>query len=106
MSGFLNRWNGVTDGDSIKLRPDSQASHESQTDGLPRSARCLSARLGHGSIRTTQEIYSHMIHGQDDAGEGMGEAPKSGEGRRPESEGASVVMYALEWRRSVWISGL
>jgi hypothetical protein len=26
----------------------------------------VSARLGHGSIRTTQEIYSHMIHGQDD----------------------------------------
>src|SRR5260370_6173866 len=25
-----------------------------------------SARLGHGSIRTTQEICSHMIHGQDD----------------------------------------
>jgi integrase len=24
------------------------------------------ARLGHGSIWTTQEIYSHMIHGQDD----------------------------------------
>jgi len=21
---------------------------------------------GHGSIRTTQEIYAHMIHGQDD----------------------------------------
>jgi hypothetical protein len=29
--------------------------------------RPLSARLGHGSIRTTQEIYSHMIHGQDGA---------------------------------------
>ena len=26
----------------------------------------VSARLGHGSIRTTHEIYSHMIHGQDD----------------------------------------
>jgi integrase len=26
----------------------------------------VSARLGHGSIRTTQEIYAHMIHGQDD----------------------------------------
>jgi len=25
-----------------------------------------SVRLGHGSMRTTQEIYSHMIHGQDD----------------------------------------
>jgi integrase len=27
----------------------------------------VSARLGHGSIRTTMEIYAHMIHGQDDA---------------------------------------
>jgi hypothetical protein len=26
-----------------------------------------SARLMHGSIRTTQELYSHMTHGQDDA---------------------------------------
>jgi integrase len=26
----------------------------------------VSARLGHSSIRTTAEIYAHMIHGQDD----------------------------------------
>jgi hypothetical protein len=26
----------------------------------------MSARLDHSSIRTTQEIYAHMIHGQDD----------------------------------------
>jgi integrase len=26
----------------------------------------VSARLGHSSIRTTQEIYAHMIHGQDE----------------------------------------
>lgn len=26
----------------------------------------VSARLGHSSIRVTAEIYSHMIHGQDD----------------------------------------
>jgi integrase len=32
--------------------------------GVPLPA--VSARLGHGSIRTTQEIYSHMISGQDD----------------------------------------
>jgi site-specific recombinase XerD len=32
--------------------------------GVPLPA--VSSRLGHGSIRTTQEIYSHMIHGQDD----------------------------------------
>jgi integrase len=30
--------------------------------GLP----AVSARLGHSSIRTTSEIYSHMIHGADD----------------------------------------
>jgi integrase len=32
--------------------------------GVPLPA--ISARLGHQSIRTTQEIYAHMIHGQDD----------------------------------------
>jgi integrase len=32
--------------------------------GVPLPA--VSARLGHGSIRTTPEIYSQMIHGQDD----------------------------------------
>jgi integrase len=32
--------------------------------GVPLPA--VSVRLGHGSIRMTQEIYSHMIHGQDD----------------------------------------
>jgi len=32
--------------------------------GVPLPA--VSARLGHRTIRTTQEIYSHMIHGQDD----------------------------------------
>ena len=26
----------------------------------------ISARLGHSSIRTTADIYAHMIHGQDD----------------------------------------
>jgi integrase len=30
----------------------------------------VSARLGHSSIRTTMEIYAHMIHGQDDAAAG------------------------------------
>jgi integrase len=31
--------------------------------GVPLPA--VSARLGHSSIRTTQEIYAHMITGQD-----------------------------------------
>jgi integrase len=26
----------------------------------------VSSRLGHSSIRTTADIYSHAIHGQDD----------------------------------------
>jgi integrase len=33
-------------------------------EGVPLPA--VSARLGHGSIRTTQEIYAHMITGQDE----------------------------------------
>jgi hypothetical protein len=33
----------------------------------------VSARLGHGPIRTTQEIYSHMIDGQDKAAAGAWE---------------------------------
>lgn len=32
--------------------------------GVPVPA--VSARLGHSSVRTTQEIYAHMITGQDD----------------------------------------
>jgi integrase len=32
--------------------------------GLPLPA--VSARLGHSSVRTTQEIYAHMITGQDE----------------------------------------
>ncbi|MGB9457690.1 MAG: site-specific integrase [Bryobacteraceae bacterium] len=33
-------------------------------DGVPLPV--VSERLGHASVRTTQEIYAHMIHGQDD----------------------------------------
>jgi len=33
-------------------------------DGVP--LHVVSARLGHSSVRTTQEIYAHLIHGQDD----------------------------------------
>jgi integrase len=54
--------------------------------GVPLPA--VSARLGHGSIRTTQEIYSHMIHGQDDEAakkwEEFQNQPASGE---PQQEG-------------------
>jgi integrase len=46
---------------------DHQLRHTSQLldDAMPLPV--VSARLGHSSIRTTQEIYAHMIHGQDDA---------------------------------------
>jgi integrase len=50
-------------GASLPLLRRSQYSHLLPS-GVPLPA--VSARLGHGSIRTTQEIYSHMIHGQDD----------------------------------------
>jgi len=33
-------------------------------DGVP--LQVISARLGHSSVRTTADIYAHMIHGQDD----------------------------------------
>jgi len=33
-------------------------------DGVPLPV--VSARLGHSSVRVTAEIYSHMLHGQDD----------------------------------------
>jgi hypothetical protein len=40
MSGFLNRWSGVTD--APKQPPDSsQALREPRTDGIRESARCL-----------------------------------------------------------------
>ena len=32
-------------------------------EGVPLAA--VSARLGHSSVRTTQDIYAHMITGQD-----------------------------------------
>ena len=32
--------------------------------GVPLPA--VAARLGHSSVRTTQEIYAHMITGQDE----------------------------------------
>lgn len=50
-------------GASLHSLRHSHCSHL-QASGVPLPA--VSARLGHGSIRTTQEIYSHMIHGQDD----------------------------------------
>lgn len=44
MSGFLNRWSGLTDAPSIKRRPDSSpALREPPTDGVRGSARCLPA---------------------------------------------------------------
>ena len=34
--------------------------------GISVHVAVISARLGHKSIRTTLDIYSHMIHGQDE----------------------------------------
>jgi integrase len=54
--------------------------------GVPLPA--VSARLGHGSIRTTQEIYSHMIHGQDDeAARKWEEFQKQTTGEEPQQKG-------------------
>ena len=50
-------------GASLQSLRHSHCSHL-LASGVPLPA--VSARLGHGSIRTTQEIYSHMIHVQDD----------------------------------------
>jgi integrase len=58
----------------------------------------VSARLGHGSIRTTQEIYSHMIHGQDDeAARKWEEFQSQPAGGAAEGAGA-VKLRAAEWR--------
>jgi len=47
----------------------------------------ISARLGHSSIRTTQEIYAHMIHGKDDeAAAKWDEYQKRNTPARPEKE--------------------
>ena len=54
----------LPEGASLHSLRHSHCSHL-LASGVPLPA--VSARLGHGSIRTTQEIYSHMIHGQDDA---------------------------------------
>jgi hypothetical protein len=56
-------------------KPDGAALHllrHSHTsvllsEGVPLAA--VSARLGHSSVRTTQEIYAHMITGQDEEAE-------------------------------------
>ncbi|HWQ54656.1 MAG TPA: site-specific integrase [Bryobacteraceae bacterium] len=45
----------------------------------------VSARLGHSSIRTTAEIYSHAIHGQDD------EATRRWEEYQQRNRGASTA---------------
>jgi hypothetical protein len=55
--------------------------------GVPLPA--VSARLGHGSIRTTQEIYSHMIHGRDDeAARKWEEFQNQPTGGEPQQKGA------------------
>lgn len=50
-------------GAALHLLRHSHTSHL-LAGGVPLPA--VSARLGHSSVRTTQEIYAHMITGQDD----------------------------------------
>jgi len=50
-------------GSSLHLLRHTHASHM-LASGAPVAA--VSARLGHSSIRTTLDIYGHMIHGQDE----------------------------------------
>ena len=50
-------------GAALHLLRHSHTSHL-LASGVPLPA--VSARLGHSSVRTTQEIYAHMIPGQDD----------------------------------------
>ena len=50
-------------GAALHLLRHSHTSHL-LASGVPLPA--VSARLGHSSVRTTQEIYAHMIHGQDE----------------------------------------
>jgi hypothetical protein len=60
-----------TKGASLHSLRHSHCSHL-LASGVPLPA--VSAALGRGSIRTTQEIYPHMIHGQDDEAERKWEA--------------------------------
>ena len=53
----------VTDRASLHSLRHTHTSHL-LADGVPLPV--VSARLGHSSVRVTAEIYSHMIHGQDD----------------------------------------
>jgi integrase len=50
----------------------------------------VSARLGHSSIRTTAEIYSHAIHGQDD------EATRKWEEYQQRNRGASQQTKSVQ----------
>jgi hypothetical protein len=56
----------------------------------------VSARLGHASIRTTQEIYALMIHGQDDAAaEAWEKFQKQPTGGEPQQKGRVQRRCAL-----------
>jgi hypothetical protein len=66
--------------------------------GIPSPA--VSARLGHGSIRTTQEIYSHMIHGQDEKRRENGRSSRTSRHAESRSRrGACSKLYTTERRR-------
>ncbi len=50
-------------GSSLHLLRHTHASHRLASGA---AVPAVSARLGHTSIRTTLDIYGHMIHGQDE----------------------------------------
>ena len=60
---LLFRWLKLPKGASLHSLRHTHTSHL-LADGV--SLPVVSARLGHSSVRVTAEIYSHMIHGQDD----------------------------------------
>jgi integrase len=78
-------------GASLHSLRHSHCSHLLASD-VPLPAE--SARLGHGSIRTTKEIYSHMIHGaRRRGGAEVGGVPESDDGRRATAEGARAAFH-------------
>jgi integrase len=60
------QFNGRRTADQLPMAASLHSLRHSHCSHLLASLPAVSVRLGHGSIRTTQEIYSNMIHGLDD----------------------------------------
>ena len=74
-------------GSSLHLLRHTHVSHL-LASGVPVPA--ISARLGHSSIRTTLDIYGHMIHGQDE------EAVRKWEQYQQQNRAASAVTKTVQ----------